>query len=471
MKKPMQISNRSMTAALCCLLLIITSSARLSAAPGSVATPDVSPIPAIGTMWNQAPVDLRAHGLQEAEFYFSGETADGTYKSRMIVRRPINPRRFNGTVIVEWMNASSGLDIDVDFLSLLPLIKREGYAYVAITAQQVSASFLNNYSPERYGTLTINEASRFDVFAQAGKALLENGNGVDPLQGLKARRLIAIGQSQSSSQLTQFIDTIHGLEQEPVYDAFIPHAGANPAGTGVNAPSRFPVPVFKINSESEAPGYFGSRDTADPNYVYWEVAGTAHQPLEGTEYANALLAEGRGAPVSCPFPFEGVGGPTPIDPVLRAAVHHLHLWLRFGIKPPSAPLIAMQANPANPSQGIIQRDQYGNALGGIRLPQQEVPVARNTPSYGCVIQVPFPPFSITLDLFPQYDAFDGNNDPAIDPTDIYLEPNSAKELYGNHGRYVRKFSRATVDALFNGHILWFDAVDMIKTAARSDVAR
>ena len=64
----------------------------------------------------------RPHGIRQEEFFFAGTTAQGAYKSRMIVRRPIDPKRFNGTVIVEWMNASSGNDLDVDFLSLLPLM-------------------------------------------------------------------------------------------------------------------------------------------------------------------------------------------------------------------------------------------------------------------------------------------------------------------------------------------------------------
>jgi hypothetical protein len=82
------------------------------------------------------------------------------------------------------------------------------------------------------------------VFSQAGKALLDNGTGVDPLGGLRAKRLIAIGQSQSSARLTTLISTVHGLTLEPVYDGFIPHAGGG-------APTRFPAPVLKLNSENE----------------------------------------------------------------------------------------------------------------------------------------------------------------------------------------------------------------------------
>jgi hypothetical protein len=125
----------------------------------------------------------------------------------------------------------------------------------------------------------------------------------------------------------------------------------------------------------------------------------------------------------------------------------------------------------NPLVGVIQRDTYGNARGGIRMPQQEAPVARNTPSYGCTVTLPSLPISIVLNLLPQYDAFDGNADPAVDPTDSYTEPASAKALYGNHNAYVNKFTLATNKAATAGFILDFDAQKLIAEATNSDIAK
>jgi Alpha/beta hydrolase domain len=440
-------------------------------AQAAVPTPTVEAAPP-GAIFNAPPVDLAARGISEKEFFFSGTTAQGAYKSRMIVRRPINPKRFNGTVVVEWMNASSGNDLDVDFLSLLPLMVAEGYAYVAVTSQQVTVNFLRNYVPlqPRYASLFMDELqpaqpAAFEVFSQAGMALLNNGAGVDPLGGLEAKRLIAIGQSQSSSRLTTYINTIHDLTLEPVYDGIIPHAGGP-------APTRFPLPIIKLNSENEAPGYFGQRGVSDPSYRYVEVPGTAHSPLDGNTYAIDLLRLVRGSFPTCPFPHEGPGGPVPIDPVLRASVTHLDRWIRTGHAPPVAPLIDMTPSPTNPNNGVIQRDPYGNALGGIRMPQQEAPTGRNTPSFGCA--VPFPPFgTIVLATFPQWDAFDGGADPAVDPTDTVnaTEPADAKAVYGNHARYVAQFAAATVEVANDGFILWWDALRMVLDAALSDVAK
>jgi len=151
---------------------------------------------------------------------------------------------------------------------------------------------------------------------------------------------------------------------------------------------------------------------------------------------------------------------------------HLDRWIRTGHAPPEAPLIDMVPSPDDPDVGVIQRDVFGNARGGIRLPQQQVPTGRNTPSFGCA--VPFPPFgTFTLATFPQFDAFDGGNDPAVDPTDTVnaSEPASAKAVYKTHGRYVARFTVPALRAAHDGFIQWSDAVRMIIDAATSDIAK
>jgi hypothetical protein len=451
----------------CVVGLIFSMASKTAFAQAAVPTPIVSAVPNVGAMWNKAPLDLSTHGFSEKEYFFEGSTSIGAYKSRMIVRRPVNAANFNGTVIVEWMNASSGGDIDVDFLSLLPLAEKKGYAYVAVTAQQAGVDFLKKRDAARYGSLSMAEwaltqTAADEVFSQAAKALLSGGSGVAPLQGLKAKRLIAIGQSQSSLRLTNYVNSVHGLRLQPIFNAFVLHSGGD-------APTRFPVPIFKINSENEAPSYFGFRAVANANYLYWEVPGSSHQPLDSNDYASDMVKQIQGVSLICPFPFSGPGGPVGIDSVLRAAVHELNSWAGGGAKPPAAPLITMNMDWLKPSVGIIQRDTYGNALGGIRMPQQEAPVARNTPSYAC--SLPFGAISIPLNLLPQYDAFDGNADPAKDPTDSYYEPASAKALYGNHTFYVTKFSLAATKAALAGYILDFDAQQMISGAANSNIAK
>ena len=64
-------------------------------------------------------------------------TADATvvstgnpYKTRMLVRRPANPQNFNGVVLVEWVNVTSGYNLDANWEFLRDYLTRAGYAWV-----------------------------------------------------------------------------------------------------------------------------------------------------------------------------------------------------------------------------------------------------------------------------------------------------------------------------------------------------
>ena len=60
-------------------------------------------------------------------------------------------------------------------------------------------------------------------------------------------------------------------------------------------------------------------------------------------------------------------------PANRAAVPHFHTWIRGGAAPPLQPRIEFES--ADPP--TIRRDEFGNALGGIRLPDFDVPTGEH----------------------------------------------------------------------------------------------
>jgi hypothetical protein len=60
-----------------------------------------------------------------------------------------------------------------------------------------------------------------------------------------------------------------------------------------------------------------------------------------------------------------------MQPVCDAAYHHLWSWITEGEPPPRFPLIAVAAGATE-----IARDQFGNARGGLRMPQLVAPTAR-----------------------------------------------------------------------------------------------
>ena len=59
------------------------------------------------------------------------------FKTRLLVYRPTNPKKFNGTVIVEWLNVSAGLDAAPDWSAGHVELIREGCAWVGVSAQIV----------------------------------------------------------------------------------------------------------------------------------------------------------------------------------------------------------------------------------------------------------------------------------------------------------------------------------------------
>ena len=67
-----------------------------------------------------------------------------------------------------------------------------------------------------------------------------------------------------------------------------------------------------------------------------------------------------------------------------------------------------------------------------------------------------------------FDSFNG--EPAgPTPDDLWTEPASPTELYGNHGQYVSEFEKATKDAESAGFVLPADAKAYKQGAAHSDV--
>lgn len=177
--------------------------------------------------------DLKARGYVEQEYFYSGtanryETpagATGTvtdgnhkYQTRLVVRRPADPKKFNGTVIVEWNNVTSGHDLDIDWYQIHDYLIRAGYAWVGVTAQRIGVEALKVWNKDRYGSLDVtadgtimNDALSYDIFADVGRAA-RHPNGVDFLSGFKVQRVFATGHSQSSGRLATYVNSVHPLD-------------------------------------------------------------------------------------------------------------------------------------------------------------------------------------------------------------------------------------------------------------------
>ena len=109
--------------------------------------------------------------------------------------------------------------------------------------------------------------------------------------------------------------------------------------------------------------YYGVREEDSDRFRLWEVAGTAH--------------------VTVPRPEEPDTGGNWLSygPVYDASIRHLHRWIADGVEPPRMPRVDVE--PGGGETGLaarpqVVRDAHGNAVGGIRLPDIEVPTASHS---------------------------------------------------------------------------------------------
>ena len=368
------------------------------------------------------------------------------YKTRIVVRRPLKPQRFNGTVVLEWQNVTAGYDIDASWVGgNAEHLMREGYVWVGVSAQRVGVqealTGLRDWSPVRYGTLDVtdggtilDDALSYDIFSQAAQAVM-NPVGVDPLSGLQPERILASGASQSAGYLATYYNSIQPLAN--LFEGFLLVVGGSTVRTDLG------VPVFKLLTETEAIfiGYgYGSYQADSDIHRTWQVAGAAH--ADRTFLDNVLANATRDSipttpPGSCDYP---EGSEVQMYHVTNAAHDHMVRWVEDGTPPPTAPLIQM-AGP------FVARDELGLALGGIRIAAQEVPTALNTGSNSG------PSFCI---LFGTHVPFDQE---------------TLDEQYRNHGSYVSQVVGVATDNLADGYITQHDAQTTRTDAAQSEIGK
>jgi hypothetical protein len=320
-------------------------------------------------------------------------TAKGSapYRTRVLVRRP-PPEKFNGTVIVEWLLVTDGIDAEPQWRFMADEIARGGYAWVGVSAQQIGVEGgpvavqipalgdlpgkgLKVIDPERYGSLEHpGDAYSYDMFTQIARAV-RAGAG---LGGLTAERLIATGASQSAVLLTTYVDGVQPLTQ--ALDGFVLYGrGGAPAplgepGSPIDIGSALTgkptiirtdvdVPVLLVATETDLVSvldYYSARQDDNDRLRLWEVAGAAH--------ANRFVLGPHNEGIDCGVAFND--GPQRF--VVAAGLRATDTWIRTGKAPPKAPRLDVELIDG---KHVLHRDANGNATGGIRTPQLDVPVA------------------------------------------------------------------------------------------------
>lgn len=320
------------------------------------------------------------------------DTANGSYKTRLVVARPINAADFNGTVIVEWLNVTAGADSPPDWIQAHNEFIRQGYAWVGVSAQAVGVNALKNaggLSGARYASLLHpGDSYSYSIFSHAGIRAGEPASKL--LGGLTAERVIAAGESQSASRMVTYIDAIQPIEN--IYDGFMVHSRSGSGAaiaqaplTAYSFPSPAPirddlaVPVMVVQAEGDViNSNLAARQSDTPLLRLWEMAGTSHadaytlQGLSDNGDGNAAIAmfgfmRAPNNPFGCDSPINAGGHHW----ILQAAFRSLDTWVRTGVAPPTGPPLAVISS----SPVVLQRDANGNALGGVRSPHVDAPVA------------------------------------------------------------------------------------------------
>ena len=390
-----------------------------------VATPTLTEVAVTPTSrpFGSRADQIAAAGQIEREFLQSGRAsvyapgADGLavprdtdvpYTTRFIVRMPQDPARFSGTVWVELLNPTARYDQDVFGALSMEHFLRRGDIYVGLMVKPVSArTIAANYdpknSPRRYAALSFpnprpglctppgNGATSFmdtedglawDIISQTSAALRSRSG---PLAGYKVQRIFASGYSQTANYLATYINTVlptlRRSSGRPVYDGYL--LGARTGNwTPIHqcapvVPREAPqqvlrdagVPVINVNTETDVPGTAVMRRTDDARFRLWELAGAGHSSQDSRSRTTADRDF-----KDTPFPALSITCVNKITTFparysFNAAHAALERWVRDRQPPASVERLGFQDN-------AITRDALGNALGGVRLPAIEVPVAR-----------------------------------------------------------------------------------------------
>lgn len=425
-----------------------------------------------GKAANASTLDLSAQGVAEQEFFLQGQgkhyTEQGTwrtdgvwsvkvtktaqpYATRVLVRHPTDPSRFNGTVIVEWLNVTGFIDAEIDGLFMAEEWLAKGYAWVGVSAQKAGLDGIKKAYPGRYDSLNIaNDAVSYDIFTEVARLLREPASPL--MGGLKVRKLLATGQSQSALRLGTYVNAIQ--PRENLYDAFLIHSrGSFMAGIDsfLGGPltarirTDLKTPVFQLFTEFDSSSALG-KNARQPDTAYlrsWEVAGASHIDEYVLNVMNSALAGAAGLPaLTCGKPFNNL----PFYRVEKAVLRHLQAWMTQGKAPPSAPVITTLRN------GSFERDDLGHALGGVRLPEMDAPLG----VYGTSNTTKGSTSNSLVNLAGC--SFVGSYTP--------LSSTQVQQRYASRSDFLNRYTQAAQKAVAAGYLLPEDAAQGINEAQK-----
>jgi hypothetical protein len=403
------------------------------------------------------------------------ESADFT--TRCVVHRPSDPAAANGTVVIEWLNVTGGLDVPAVWMASHRHLLRDGFTWVGVSVQKVGIDGggvlpglgLRESDAARYDALHHpGDEYAFDLFSEVARALRVE---LRDAMGLPVERMVAVGASQSAFYLTTYVNAVD--PQDAVVDGFLLQGRAglgapidgwdpatiNPANARdttarrarlagaehIRADSR--VPVLVVQSETDvlgALGYLPARQPDSDHFRLWEVAGAAHCDtyfLSASPRDSGALPVDELARLVADTASPGIPTAMPINSgpqmhyVLQRAFDALDQWVRHGTAPATADRLTVDGDD-------LVVDDLGVARGGVRTPWVDAPAA--------VLSGLGQPGNLT-DLFGTTRALDASV--------------LASRYPGGKEQYVEAFGAATRSAVAAGFVLGIDAPEIERLGA------
>ena len=331
--------------------------------------------------------DLAAAGYVETEHLLTVSLQGVPATTRVVVRRPLpgGDRVPSGTLLVEWLNVSSGSDAAPDWTFAVDEILRAGHAWAGVSAQHVGvmggfaavaidaapSGGLRGRDPERYAAVDHpGDRHAYDLFTAAALAVRELvGDDVVDV-------VLAVGESQSAALLTTYANEVQ--PRTGTFDGFLVHsrpAVAAPLVPADDGPAMrmddmlrggpvllrddLDVPVLVLQTEGDLfdrIGFLPARQPDTDRFRLWEVAGAAHADAyvigEFESFLGCAVPVNRGQQWA----------------VVRGAVRALDRWVRDGVAPASADRLEVDDAGTD-----FVRDEHGLVRGGVRTPVVDAP--------------------------------------------------------------------------------------------------
>ncbi len=466
----------------------------------------------------------RYPGYVQEEFFFSGDVdvfdydqhpgdrgafpgerlvamqSDVPYKTRMVVLRPTKAKKFNGTVVVEFMNSTGGRDNAVMWTVSADYFTREGIVFIGVTTSgnQAMARLLAGCGPApffpscgtRYsgnGLVISNNGQEYEIISQLVTALKSGIPNQIPLPTSfpSVERVIVTAESQQAGSVITYATQFHF----PGVDGYLPlsNTGARALRSGLPTCSAtspaypgcvavptdrrirtdLPVPTYQILAETDVQVAARQADTDTSSFASYrlvEIAGGAHntdhtQPVPGTPYILGDFCVNLSNTLA--------SGPIFGAHVISAFFENMRDQIDDGISPPHVEFITKNAS------GVTQRDALGNPLGGARLPEMDVAINEYFSPFNqgkpvCAAgQDPGGPPPVCI---PQPFALIGL---ACGLSGSYrpLAPEVMEALYPDHETYVEAITEKALERVADRTLLREEGLQHITDAAQSEVGK